>query len=147
MSDEEIFFVSDSNDISPEDQSFDEMVGGLEQVLFSDDFQDLQNKFFKKHAGIFKDSEENKVEYTPIFNEYTKLMEKTLETQLKKVINGFNMKKFENMIAERMDEIAGIEVFDTLLSFTDFEEFKLQILAYKVGQSSGIACGGTQLSK
>lgn len=133
---EEIF--ADGNSNSKEDNEFDDMVALVEEVIFSEEFQNLQDNFFKKHCTVFEDTEENKLEYTPIFKEYTKIMERTLESQLKKQSkNIFNMKKFENMVADRMDELQGIEVFDTLLSFTDFEEFKIQILGYKTGASIG----------
>lgn len=38
--------------------------------LSEDDFQQLQQIFMEKHYREFDDSDENKLSYTPIFNEY-----------------------------------------------------------------------------
>lgn len=38
--------------------------------LPEEEFQQLQQSFMEKHYLQFEDSEENKLSYTPIFNEY-----------------------------------------------------------------------------
>lgn len=38
--------------------------------LSEDDFQQIQQIFMEKHYREFDDSDENKLSYTPIFNEY-----------------------------------------------------------------------------
>lgn len=44
--------------------------------LFSDeDFQQLQQSFMEKHYLEFEDSDENKLSYTSIFNEYVSFWE------------------------------------------------------------------------
>lgn len=39
-------------------------------LLEEEEFQQLQQSFMEKHYLEFDDSDENKLSYTPIFNEY-----------------------------------------------------------------------------
>lgn len=39
-------------------------------LLLEEEFQQLQQSFMQKHYLEFEDSDENKLSYTPIFNEY-----------------------------------------------------------------------------
>ncbi|KAB0397546.1 hypothetical protein E2I00_014571, partial [Balaenoptera physalus] len=67
----------------------------------------------------FEDTEENKLTSTPIFNECISLyIEQLLER-----IPGFNMAAFTTTLQHRKDEVAG-DIFDMLLTFTDFLAFK-----------------------
>jgi ADP-ribosylation factor 2-binding protein len=114
-----------------EEIKFDTTIGALEDILVCDDeFTSIQNGFFDVHCGKFTDDEENRVEYTAIFDDYTTLMEATLERMLSAKVSDFNMHDFEKQLINRKEDIAG-EIFDLLLSFSDFIEFKAQILAHK----------------
>ncbi len=114
-----------------EEIKFDETVGALEDIVVcSDEFGSIQESFFDKHSAKFTDDDENRVEYTAIFEDYTMLMESTLERLLSAKVPDFNMHEFEKQLINRKEDIAG-EIFDLLLSFSDFTEFKAQILAYK----------------
>nr|AAH74487.1 MGC84796 protein [Xenopus laevis] len=64
---EENFSLSVS---SPKDAEFDNVVGHLEDIIMDDEFQLLQHGFMDKHYHEFEDTEENKLTYTTIFNEY-----------------------------------------------------------------------------
>lgn len=121
---------------SAEDNEFDAIVGALESVLLDDSFTAVQNAFYEKYYAIFEDKEENKIEYTSIFEEYTALVEKTLEERLNLLIPGFKMSRFEEMLSSRQDEIGG-EIFDLLLSFGNFDEFKEMMLSYKRMKAPG----------
>ncbi len=90
----------------------------------------IQDEFFEANFEIFDDSEENKIEYTRIFEQYTTTMEGALDRMLTAKIPEFRMERFEEMLVKRQDEIAG-EIFDLILSLGDFTEFKELILAYK----------------
>jgi ADP-ribosylation factor 2-binding protein len=61
----------------------------------------LLNFILYLFIDIFDNSEENKIEYTPIFSEYTRVIEGVLENRLKSKISGFDMKRFENMLVDR----------------------------------------------
>uniref|UniRef100_A0A2K5QIT8 ADP-ribosylation factor-like protein 2-binding protein n=1 Tax=Cebus imitator TaxID=2715852 RepID=A0A2K5QIT8_CEBIM len=88
---EESFALSFS---SASDAEFDAVVGYLEDIIMDDEFQLLQRNFMDKYYLEFEDTEENKLTYTPIFNEYISLVEKYIEEQLLERIPGFNMAAF-----------------------------------------------------
>lgn len=122
---------------SAEEILFDETVGALEDILMCDDeFNAIQNGFFDEHCEKFSDEEENRVEYTAIFEDYTALMEEVLIRKLSEKVVGFNMHAFELQLIDRKDEIGG-DIFDLLLSFSDFSEFKSLIIAHKLSKLSG----------
>ncbi|XP_021561481.2 ADP-ribosylation factor-like protein 2-binding protein isoform X3 [Neomonachus schauinslandi] len=55
---------------SASDAEFDAVVGYLEDIIMDAEFQLLQRNFMDKYYQEFEDTEENKLTYTPIFNEY-----------------------------------------------------------------------------
>ncbi|XP_017546993.1 ADP-ribosylation factor-like protein 2-binding protein isoform X2 [Pygocentrus nattereri] len=124
--DEEEFAVSRSSDA---DAVFDAVIGNIEEIIM-DAFQSLQQSFMEKYYLEFDDSEENKLSYTPIFNEYVELLEKYLEQQLMERIPGFNMNDFTHSLNQHKDEVSG-DIFDMLLTFTDFMAFKEMFLDYR----------------
>ncbi|XP_051237039.1 ADP-ribosylation factor-like protein 2-binding protein [Dicentrarchus labrax] len=125
--DEENFAFSSS---SAADTAFDAAVGCIEGVIMEDEFQQLQQSFMEKHYLEFEDSEENKLSYTSIFNEYVALLEKYLEQQLMERIPGFSMNTFTELLMQHKDEVPD-DIFDMLLSFTDFMAFKEMFLLYR----------------
>ena len=90
----------------------------------------IKRKFCEEHCGIFDDKDENKIEYTEIFQRYTSLIESTLDQKLTEKVPNFSMKRFETMLLSRQDEM-DTEIFDLLLSLSDFDEFKEVMLSYK----------------
>ncbi|KAM7147067.1 ADP-ribosylation factor-like protein 2-binding protein isoform 2-T2 [Macrochelys suwanniensis] len=145
---EENFGVSIS---SPSDAEFDAVVGYLEDIIMDDDFQLIQRSFMDNHYREFEDTEENKLIYTSIFNEYICLVEKYIEEKLLDRIPGFSMAAFTMSLQQHKDEMAG-DIFDMLLTFTDFLAFKEMFLDYRAEKegrgldlSSGLVV--TSLSK
>ncbi|KAG8563216.1 hypothetical protein GDO81_015979 [Engystomops pustulosus] len=124
---EENFTLSIS---SPKDAEFDCVIGHLEDIIMDDVFQVLQRNFMEKYYQEFEDTEENKLTYTPIFNEYISLVEKFIEEQLIERIPTFNMSAFISSLQSHRQEMAG-DIFDMLLTFTDFLAFKEMFLDYK----------------
>jgi hypothetical protein len=84
----------------------------------------------------FEETKENKLEYTEIFNNYTRMVEEIIGKALAEKIPGFKMSDLESLLTRKRDELAG-EVFDTLTSMGDFLEFKELMLATK-----NMKCGG-----
>ncbi|XP_029009701.1 ADP-ribosylation factor-like protein 2-binding protein [Betta splendens] len=125
--DEESFAISSS---SAADTDFDSIIGCIEDIIMEEEFQQLQQSFMQKHYLEFEDSDENKLSYTPIFNEYVDLLEKHLEQQLIERIPEFNMSTFINLLMEHKDEVPA-DIFDMLLTFTDFMAFKEMFLEYR----------------
>ncbi|XP_041650724.1 ADP-ribosylation factor-like protein 2-binding protein [Cheilinus undulatus] len=138
--DDENFATSSS---SAADTAFDAVIGCIEDIIMEDQFQQLQRSFMEKHYQEFEDSEENKLSYTPIFNEYVDLLEKYLEQQLMEKIPGFNMNSFIELLMQHKEEVPG-DIFDMLLTFTDFMAFKEMFLDYraeKEGQGPDLSEG------
>ncbi|XP_024136526.1 ADP-ribosylation factor-like protein 2-binding protein [Oryzias melastigma] len=125
--DEEIIAVSYSSD---SDLAFDGVIGCIERILVGSQFQQLQGDFLEKYYLEFDESDENKLSYTAMFNEYVDLLEKHLEQQLMERIPDFNMKTFTELLMQRKDEVQD-DVFETLMTFTDFLTFKEMFLDYK----------------
>ncbi|KAL2093174.1 hypothetical protein ACEWY4_010486 [Coilia grayii] len=125
--DEEDFAFSKS---SAADAEFDAVIGSIEDIIMDDVFQQLQQSFMEKYYQEFDDTEENKLIYTPIFNEYIDLLEKHLEQQLVERIPGFSMSAFTQSLKQHKDEVSG-DIFDMLLTFTDFMAFKEMFIDYR----------------
>ena len=66
--------------------------------------------------------------YTELFARYTELTEGAIESWLEEQIPGFSMDEFSGMLEARADELVG-DVFDILMGFGDFEEFKSLMLS------------------
>lgn len=127
---DEIICDDNNSNNSSEDNEFDNIMGHVEDVLVDDSFSLVQNKFCNENCDVFEEAEENKIVYTEVFNKYVALIEITLEGKLKQKIPGFDIKKFEQMIFKRKDEMND-EIVDLLLSFADFAEFKDLMLSHK----------------
>ncbi|KAH0500413.1 ADP-ribosylation factor-like protein 2-binding protein [Microtus ochrogaster] len=136
---EESFALSFS---SASDAEFDAVVGCFEDIIMEDEFQLLQRNFMDKYCQEFEDTEENKLTYTPIFNEYISLVEKYIEEQLLERISGFNMAAFTTTLQNHKDEVAG-DIFDMLLTFTAFLAFKMFLYyrAEKEGRGLDLSSG------
>lgn len=125
--DEESFAVSSS---SAAESAFDTVIGCIEDVIMEDEFQQLQQSFMEKYYSEFDESDENKLTYTTIFNEYVNLLEKHLEQKLLERIPEFNMNTFIQLLMQHKEEVSA-DIFDMLLSFTDFMVFKEMFLEYR----------------
>ncbi|KAM8891015.1 ADP-ribosylation factor-like protein 2-binding protein isoform 2-T3 [Spinachia spinachia] len=110
--------------------AFDAVIGGIEEIIMEEKFQQLQQRFMDQNYLEFEDSDENKLSYTPIFNEYVELLEKNLEQQLKERIPTFNMNTFVKRLMQHKEEVPG-DILDMLVTFTDFMAFKEMFLEYR----------------
>ncbi|KAI1890019.1 hypothetical protein AGOR_G00168890 [Albula goreensis] len=125
--DEEDVVVSQSSDA---EAAFDTVIGNIEDIIMEEQFQHLQQSFMEKYYLEFEDSEENKLSYMPIFQEYIELLEKHIEQQLVERIPGFSMNSFIRSLEQHKEEVSG-DIFDMLLTFTDFLAFKEMFLDYR----------------
>ncbi|XP_076469957.1 ADP-ribosylation factor-like protein 2-binding protein [Babylonia areolata] len=115
---------------SKADVAFDQVVGHIEDIIVDDEFQQLQNNFLEKHYLQFEDSEENKLSYTDIHKAYVQLVETFLVEEISKRTPDFSMQEFIQTLTLRKDELDG-EVFDLLLTFSDFVAFKELVLDFR----------------
>jgi ADP-ribosylation factor 2-binding protein len=125
--DEDIVIGKSSNQA---DFKFDLVVGCIEEIIMEPKFQQIQDKFMEKNYKHFDESDENKLIYTTIHKEYTNLIEKYLESELKRRVEQFSMEEFMKTLVSRPNEAEG-EIFEILQTFEDFLEFKDLMLSYK----------------
>ncbi|CAL8070461.1 unnamed protein product [Calicophoron daubneyi] len=109
---------------------FDEVIGYLEDIMMSDEFQETQEKFIDENCYAFEDSDENKLCYTEIHQKYVDVVERLIERQLSERMPEFSMAAFMQNLTAHRDELDG-EVFDMLYTFTDFLAFKEMMLDHK----------------
>ncbi|KAK2576715.1 hypothetical protein KPH14_005371 [Odynerus spinipes] len=112
------------------DELFDEIIGHIEDLLLEDDFHAIQQEFLEKYWTVFDPTEENKLVYTDIFNEYNKTVETYIVNYLQKTIPQFNMNVLLKYLNEKQAELEG-EVFEVLSAITDFLAFKEMVLDYR----------------
>ena len=65
------------------------------------------DRFTEENCDQFDDSEENKLVYTSLFSEYTKLIEAHIEEHLGAALKSFDMQSFSKSLAERSDAKVG----------------------------------------
>ena len=118
---------------SAEDREFDRIVGVLEEVLMEGEILEIQKNFCEKYCGTFEDTDENKLEYMDIFKQYTDIVERSLEMKLQERMPDFKMSMFESLLKSREEGEMNADIFDILLSFGDFNEFKQYMLSVKRG--------------
>ncbi|EDO40548.1 predicted protein, partial [Nematostella vectensis] len=113
------------------DKKFDTTVGHLEDIIMGrEPFQTIVKNFMEEHYQHFEDTEENKLIYTDIFKEYVNKIEKYIDEQLHRRMQSFNMEEFMKNLQRRPEQIDG-DIYDILISFTDFLAFKQTMLDYK----------------
>ncbi|KAJ3005010.1 ADP-ribosylation factor-like protein 2-binding protein [Thoreauomyces humboldtii] len=130
ISDEDLARATKS---SPDDTKFDAVVGELEDMLMDPYFVELHDSYLAEHCEVFTDDEENKLVYTPIFQDYVKLIEQFIEKRLRARLPWFSMASFLGMIKSRQESLDG-DVFDVLSSLADFDAFKELMLGFKQEQ-------------
>ena len=151
---------------SEEDREFDVYIGALEEVLMDTRFSDAQAQFCEKYCGNlkiyydffhflvkyiideFEDSDEYKLSYTRIHEEYVEVVEKLLIECMSRKIRTFDMNRFETLLSDRKDEI-GDDILSILLSFDDMEEFKELMLSHKkekTEESKSLAVYGKRMA-
>ncbi|KAI4503031.1 hypothetical protein M0802_002075 [Mischocyttarus mexicanus] len=115
---------------TPKVELFDVIIGHIEDLLLDDGFYAMQNEFLEKYWTIFEPTEENKLIYTEIFNEYNTTVEAYIVNYLQKIIPHFNMDDLLRDLRGKKANSDG-EVFDMLSAVTDFQSFKEMILDYR----------------
>ena len=81
----------------------------------------------------FDENDENKLEYTPIYESYVKIMEDYIDA---KMMEKYSMDEIKSFYLDFANDHAKYEAIDKaiveeLFAFTDFEQFKKQMLANK----------------
>lgn len=102
----------------------------LQEIVIEPKFEKMQKEFLDKYCDVFEDKNENKLEYTAIFKQYTELTEKYIESELIKRVPQYKIDDFYKLLEKRKHQIDE-QLLDTLIAFTDFQTFKEMMLDYK----------------
>lgn len=108
-------------------------VGLLDGLLREEAFKARMDTFCAEYCGTFEDSEENKFEYTAIFQSFQHMVEEHLEAGL--TAEHVDFAAFLEQLPAYMNlpgahEATGA-IFDVLIAFTDFMAFKDLMLQRK----------------
>jgi ADP-ribosylation factor 2-binding protein len=147
---EDFTITSDPASQSPDDQYFDLIIGELEDLLLDEAFNDHQKQFLLSHCKQFQlpanydgdavtaaNTTENQLIHTHIFDLYTSHMEEFITKFLAtRVGSAFSMEKFLDLLEQKRtqrgeeEDYYGLsgDVFDLLLSLTEFQQFKILIM-------------------
>ena len=126
---DETFASHQSTD--PETEQFDRTIGLIEDMIMDEDFRAIQQSFLTKYAHEFDpETDENKFIYTDIHREYLTIIEDFIINKIKRSQPNFDLDRFMKQLESRQDELEG-EIFEFLLTFTDFLAFKEWMLDYR----------------
>uniref|UniRef100_A0A1A9WAH5 ADP-ribosylation factor-like protein 2-binding protein n=1 Tax=Glossina brevipalpis TaxID=37001 RepID=A0A1A9WAH5_9MUSC len=116
-------------------QFFDQVIGHIEDIVLSEEFQSSHETFLDKYCMKFENKEENQLEYMDIFQQYATTFEKFLVKEVTKHMNNFDMKRFAKELqtyeTKGQDPFKDSEIYELLHSFHDFQTFKELMLDYR----------------
>ena len=109
----------------------------ISEMIVKPEFMDDQRDFYDKYHSQFDPEDENKLEYTPIYEKYVEIMEKLMEAKLKGQY-GFTDEDIEIFYKEfqanaKEFEKEDIDTVDVLYGMVDFVKFKKSMLTYVKG--------------
>ena len=125
--DGENFEITNTGAGNEDDDYFDQVVGCLQEIILDEEFDQMQKNFSVANCMQFEATEENKLVYMTIFQEYTSTVESYINQKLEAMVDGFSMERFLELLNTRKDQIEE-QIYDLLLSFSDFESFKEMML-------------------
>jgi ADP-ribosylation factor 2-binding protein len=112
------------------------------QLVTRDDFVQAQAEFYKAHSATFEDSDENKLEYTPIYESFVHLLENLIESKLNQEFN-FSQESIDAFYEDfkvnwETYKDMDADAVETLFGFIDFERFKQNMINYKKGMTDDV---------
>jgi ADP-ribosylation factor 2-binding protein len=124
--DEAVDEVIATDDGSSTKDAFSLILQELEVMLMDEAFNERVDAFAEEHCHEFEDSDENKLIYTALFNDYSAMVETFIEERLGASVQSFDMAGFCATLAERAKANDGDlpPPLEMLHSMTDFDAFK-----------------------
>lgn len=106
-------------------------------MVVKTDFQQDQRDFYDKYHTQFDPEDENKLEYTPIYEKFVEIMEKLIEAKLKAEY-GYTDEEIEAFyehfkVDAKEYEAQDVDTVDILYSMVDFVKFKKSMISYVKG--------------
>ena len=135
--DEAVDEVIATDDGSSTKDAFSRILQELEVMLMDEEFNERVDAFAEEHCHEFEDSDENKLIYTTLFNDYSAMVETFIEERLGASVQSFDMAGFCATLAERAKANDGDlpPPLEMLHSMTDFDAFKELMLSAKQGKA------------
>jgi len=128
---------------SGSDSMFDAAIMELEQIMMEPAFNERVGAFMAANCNEFDDTEENKLIYTSIFEQYVEMLETYIEAELAERMPDFDMASFCTTLMERGPAKLAEELdLEMLGAFGDFEAFRQLMLAEKHGMECDAGDGG-----
>jgi ADP-ribosylation factor 2-binding protein len=107
--------------------SNEELLSKVEEYLLGDEsFAAEFESFARDNCSIFDNTEENKLEYMTIYQQFTELFNQRVEAFIKKA--GSTPEKFVSVVESSPSDTF---VTQMILSITSFDQFKLMMLDEK----------------
>ena len=85
-----------------------EIYSFITSLVIDSEFIQMQNAFFDKHMGQFTVEEENKLEYTTIFEQYQQVMDQIIDAKCKEKFSEASIDAFYEGFKSKVDEYASI---------------------------------------
>jgi ADP-ribosylation factor 2-binding protein len=118
--------------------TMEKAVQAVDEVLTEPEFMGALKDFTGMHCDIFEPSDENKLEYTPIFEKYAGLVEQYVDRRL--VEKGVDLEKFMTDLPAYIDSPGAHPrtgaVLELLTSFDSFIAFKDMMLEAKKAKAA-----------
>lgn len=107
----------------------------ISEYVLAPEFSEAQMTFFEKIKDKFDESEENKLEYTSIFEEYVYILENIIDSKLKANHTEVELEAFYIHFKDNYQiyEPQNSDTVEVLFGFTEFTKFKEAVLKYKRG--------------
>ena len=141
--DGEEMIMDDGGSASKAD-AFTVALGELEVLMMDEGLTSRVDAFTSEHCGIFEAGDENKLEYTTLFAEYTSMVEAYIEQQLGASVASFDMQSFCATLSERVasdESLLDHPALEMLFAYSDFEAFKALMLSTREGSAIEAAGG------
>lgn len=128
---------------APRHSAFDAAILELEQVMMEPAFNDKVSAFIAANCSEFDDSDENKLSYTTLFEQYVTMLEAHIGVELSARLPQFDMAGFCATLMERGPTTVAEDLdLDMLSAFGDFAAFRQMMLAGKQGMECDAGAEG-----
>ncbi|KAK8379296.1 hypothetical protein O3P69_019282 [Scylla paramamosain] len=116
----------------------DTLIGHIEDIILGDEFFKLREGFLHDHCQLFEDQEENKLEYMEVYQEYLQVIEGHLESELERRAPELQISTLLQTLSSSSSSSSGCEgeVFELLLTLSDFSAFKRDMLEMKKSEEN-----------
>lgn len=98
----------------------------ITELIASSEFQEATFQYLEANKEPFTDDEENKLEYTGIFENYVAILEQVIDAKLFQTYSEERVTQFYSDFKDNWKryEAEDPEAVETLFGFTDFNKFK-----------------------